>query len=121
MAWHVGTYTYSTVNGGSRTIHKLDYGIPCDPPPELIQKQIEAAKAKAILDKKRAEQAQVNAVKWLQPQATNGSAYAQYSLGLHYLSGQGCETNREQAIYWLQKAATQGDLEASNALIRLQK
>jgi hypothetical protein len=121
MAWHVGTYTYSTVNGGSRTIRKLDYGISCDPPPELIQKQIEAAKAKAILDKKRAEQAQANAVKWLQPQATNGSASAQCSLGLHYLSGRGCETNREQAIYWLQKAATQGDLEASNALTRLQK
>jgi hypothetical protein len=119
MAWHVGTYTYSTVNGGSRTIKKLDYGIPCEIPPELIKQQIEAAKARAIADKKRAEQGQVTAVKWLQTQATNGSGSAQCSLGIHYLNGQGCETNRELAIYWPKKAADQGDIEATNILARL--
>jgi TPR repeat protein len=56
-----------------------------------------------------------------QDQATNGNASAQCSLGLDYLSGQGCETNREQAIYWLQKAAEQDNLEASNKLVSLQK
>jgi TPR repeat protein len=119
MAWYVGTYTYSTVNGGSRTIKKLDYGTPCGPAPEFIQHQIEAAKAEAILNKQKAEQGQINAVRWLQSQATNGDAYAQYSLGEHYLKGQGCETNREQAVYWLKKAAAQGYLEASNKLAAL--
>ena len=74
----------------------------------------EAAQAKKFL-------IQSNAVRWLQPQATNGDASAQYSLGLHYLNGQGCETNREQAIYWLTQAANQGNQEASNKLASLQK
>ena len=121
MAWYVGTYTYTTVNGSSRTIRKLDYGIPCGPAPEFVQEQIEAARAKAILDKEKWEQGQINAVKWLQSQATNGDAGAQCSLGGHYLNGQGCETNREQAIFWLQKSAAQGDIEASNKLASLQK
>lgn len=75
--------------------------------------------AGALADKKRAEQGQVSAVKWLQPQATNGDASAQCSLGIHYLNGQGCETNRELAIYWLKKAADQGSTEASNKLVTL--
>jgi hypothetical protein len=119
MAWYVGTYTYSTINGGSRTIEKLDYGIPCDPPPELIQQQMAIAKAKAIEDKKRADEGQIKAVAWLQSQATNGIPSAQCSLGEHYLIGQGCETNREQAIYWLTQSANQGYLEASNKLASL--
>jgi TPR repeat protein len=121
MAWYVGTYAYATVNGGSRTIKKLEYGIPCGPAPEFIQQQIEAAKAKAVLDKQKAEQGQINAFHWLQSQATNGDVGAQCSLGLHYLNGQGCETNQEQAIFWLQKSAAQGDIEASNKLVSLQK
>ena len=121
MAWYVGTYTYSTVNGGSRTIKKLDYGTPCGPAPEFIEQQIEAANAKAIRDKMKTEQLQINTVHFLQDEATNGSASAQYNLGLHYLSGQGCDPNRDQAIFWLQKSASQGNLEASNKLVSLQK
>lgn len=64
---------------------------------------------------------QSNAVKWLKSQATNGDAGVECSLALHYLNGQGCETNREQAIYWLQKSAAQGNSEASNKLFTLQK
>jgi TPR repeat protein len=89
--------------------------------PEEIKAAQDVAQARAIADKKRAMQGQINAVRWLQPQATNGDASAQCSLGMHYLNGQGCETNREQAIYWLQKAAEQGNLEASNKLVSLQK
>ncbi|HZF01037.1 MAG TPA: hypothetical protein VE344_03995 [Methylomirabilota bacterium] len=62
---------------------------------------------------------QTNAVRWLQPQATNGSASAQCSLGEHYLVGLGCETNKTLAIFWLQKAAAQGDSEASNKLVKI--
>jgi TPR repeat protein len=116
MAWYVGTYTYSTVNGGSRTIKKLDYGIPCNPPAELIKRQIEAARAKSLAEKKKAEQGQIAAVKFLEPKATNGDDNAQCELGLHYLNGLGCETNRDTAIYWLQKAAAQGNLRASKKL-----
>ena len=109
---------------GGDTSELWDYGKPYVPPPltpEQIRAAQEAANARAIASKKIAEETQANAVRWLQPQATNGNASAQCRLGLHYLNGQGCETNREQAVYWLKKAADQGDAEASTVLRRLQK
>ena len=66
MAWYVGTYTCTTVNGGSRTIRKLDYGIPCDPPAELIQKKLQADRIIAQREKQKALEGQTNAVHWLQ-------------------------------------------------------
>ena len=107
---------------GGDTSELWDYGKLYVPPPltsEQIKAAQEAANARATANKKKAEQGQVNAVRWLQPQATNGDAAAQCRLGLHYLNGQRCETNREQAIYWLKKAADQGDVEASNKLATL--
>jgi len=84
------------------------------PPPPLTPEQIAARKAaqKAALQK---------SFFTIQRMATNGEVSAQYSLGLRYLTGMGCETNREQAIYWLQKAADAGDTEASNKLVSLKK
>lgn len=122
MAYYVGTYTYTTVQGASRTIRKLDYGIPCDVPQWFLDKQKELEQAELlaeIVKKQKLFIAQSNAVIWLQSQATNGDTSAQCSLGEHYLKGEGCETNREQAIYWLKKAADQGDIEASNKLVNL--
>ena len=68
---------------------------------ELIENQKIAAK--------KAEQAkfyaaQARAVLWLQTQATNGDASAQCSLGLHYLNGQGCETNVTLCIFLAAKS-----------------
>jgi hypothetical protein len=71
-------------------------------------------------EKKAMKQAiDARTVAWLFSQATNGSASAQCSLGLHYLSGQGVETNKTLAIEWLKRAADQGDIEASNKLEEL--
>lgn len=119
-ALRMGTFKVSD----SSPIEFYDCGTPYVPPPptpEQIKAAQDAAQARAIENKKRAEQGQINTVRWLQSQATNGDASAKCSLGLHYLNGQGCETNREQAIYWLTQAANQGDLEASNKLAQLQK
>ena len=103
-----------------------------EPTPEQW-KQIkdEEAKARALIEKQKAEAdkaekakiyaAQAKAIVWLQSQATNGSASAQCSLGLHYLNGQGCETNKELAVYWLTQAAERGDAEARDKLINLPK
>jgi hypothetical protein len=113
-----------TIQIGGTMFEEWDCGtsyITPPPTPEQIKAAQEAAEARAIADKKKTEQGQVNAVRWLQSQATNGDASAQYSLGLHYLNGEGCETNREQATYWLQKSAAQGYIEASNKLANLQK
>jgi hypothetical protein len=113
-----GVYTYATAIGGTSTIRKLVYGVPCDPPP-LTPQQLAAIKSKQELDKRIAEQDEISAVRQLQTDATNGNASAQTSLALHYLDGRGCETNRELAVYWLTQAAKQGDEEASNTLANL--
>jgi TPR repeat protein len=99
----------------------VTHDAPMVPPPTAAQIAAaqEAARITAARDKQRALENETNAVRWLQTQVTNGSASAQCSLGLHYLKGQGCETNREQAIYWLAQAANQGDIEASNKLATL--
>jgi hypothetical protein len=120
MAYYAGTYTYQTVNGNSRTIRKLDYGIPCDPPKELIKEIEELNRIAAQREQQKEFLAQSNAVVWLQSQATNGDAESQCSLGEHYLTGLGCNTNRTQAVYWFTQAANQGDLEASNKLAEIQ-
>jgi len=127
-AREVGVYTYQTAMGGSRTIPKLDYGVPCDIPEWFIKQQREqadaahaAAKATIEAQKKKAFELQKHAVEWLLSQATNGSASAQCSLGIHYLNGQGVETNKETAVYWLTQAANHGDIEASNTLAKLKE
>ena len=103
-------------------IDLYDCGSVYRPPPlspEQIKAAQEAAKIRAIANKKRALEGQMNAVRWLQSQATNGDVSAQCSLGEHYLAGLGCETNRDLAIQWLQKAADEGSMEASNKLSQL--
>jgi TPR repeat protein len=117
VAIRVGTHNWNDV-----PLELWDCGIPYvapPPTPEQIKAAQEAAKVRAIADKKKAMEAQANAVRWLQSQATNGDASAQCSLGEHYLAGIGCETNREQGIYWLKQASAQGDIEASNKLSTL--
>jgi hypothetical protein len=120
-----------TTNFSGHTIELWDAGMAKLTPEKIEQMKEWQAQTAAFNEKQKAktqEAAQTkkiliqsNAVRWLQPQATNGNASAQCSLGLHYLNGQGCETNREQAIYWLTQAANQGDVEASNKLAQLQK
>jgi TPR repeat protein len=83
----------------------------------LVEQQKAAAQKAA---EAKAYALQASAVRWLQSQAASGSASAQCSLGLHYLAGQGCETNQTLAVFWLQKAAAQGDIEASNKLAQIQ-
>jgi len=82
-------------------------------PPQPSQEEIDAAK---LREKQKIFLLQSNAIIWLQPQAINGDAGAQYDLAEHYLKGEGCETNRELAIYWLKQSAIKGNIEASNKL-----
>jgi len=109
---------------GDSPLQIYDCGKPYIPPPPTpaqIAAAQKAARIVALLERQKALEGQTNTVHWLQSQVTNGTASAQYSLGLHYLNGQGCETNREQAIYWITQAANQGDTEASNKLVSLKK
>ena len=84
-------------------------GIPYEPPPQpLTPAQI----------KQKIKQ-QKKTFNWIYSQATNGDVTMQCDLGEHYLSGNGTKTNRDLGIKWLQKAANQGDIEASNELMKL--
>ena len=80
---------------------------------KIQQDQIEAAQLKKFITNS-------NEVVRLKLAAWGGSAPAQYSLALHYLSGQGCETNKAIAIHWLKIASDAGDFGASNKLAKLE-
>jgi TPR repeat protein len=71
------------------------------------------------LNNSKAALAQIKVVEWLKNNVANGAASDQRALAEHYLKGEGCETNRELAIFWLQKASDQGDIDASNKLVML--
>lgn len=120
-----------TTNFLGTTIELWDAGIKPITPEQLQEMKDEEIRFQSNLQKQKMIVAEMthrnfllgqsNAVRWLQPQATNGDASAQCSLGEHYLNGLGCETNLTQGIYWLTQAANQGDLEASNKLNSLKK
>lgn len=57
-----------------------------------------------------------NVVPWLQKQAVEGYASAQYTLGLRYWRGEAVEQNETIARQWLEKAAAQSDSEAKRFL-----
>jgi TPR repeat protein len=132
VAMRVGIEKYQDQRGSvwSGVYETWDCGT--NPTPEQLKQMAdEGAAARALIEKQKAEAdkaekakiyaAQAKAIVWLQSQATNGSASAQCSLGLHYLNGQGCETNKELAVYWLTQAAERGDAEARDKLINLPK
>ena len=121
-AWYLakpaGTYTYTTVLGGSRTVHKLDYGeiwTPPTPPPPTPE-QVAAARAEA---NKRKANAEAVALKWNLDQAAKGDAYGQFRMGQRYLTGDGVETNVVLAKEMFEKAAAQGHEGAKSELARM--
>ncbi len=56
------------------------------------------------------------AYKWAIPAAEQGSAYAQYHLGLMYCLGLGSEAYPNEAFKWFRKAAAQGHWQAQSFL-----
>jgi hypothetical protein len=67
------------------------------------------AEAAAVLKKR---QMQKSLLAWQSQQASNGVARSQYQLGLRYLTGDGVESNRLEAIHWIGAAAAQDHAEA---------
>lgn len=112
MAWYAGSYTYKTINGANRTIFKLDYGVPCGPNPVLLA----AAQKQLQKDREQRRQTQLRRIQQLERDANNGDSSAQYSLGIHYMYGIGCQTNEVKGLFWLIKASSHGNLDASNDL-----
>jgi TPR repeat protein len=119
MAFYVGTYTYSTVNGSSRTIQKLDYGVPCGVPLELIKQQVEQSK----VAKEKAEQAKLaaaeKALKYNQEQADKGDPTGLLRMAERYRDGEGVEKDLTKAKDFFQKAIDAGSPSAADELKRL--
>ena len=123
LALRTGIYYYTDTQGAARSIPLYDYGVPCELlpkvplTPEQIAAQAAMAKVNAERSRRLTEEGKTNALRWLQTQSTNGGgASAQYRLGLCYLTGSGCATNRAEALRWFKIAAAAGSEDASNKL-----
>ncbi|MGA3145362.1 MAG: hypothetical protein ABSF10_20365 [Verrucomicrobiota bacterium] len=114
-ALETGTYTYSTVLGGSRTIHKLEYGTPytSPPPPPPTPEQIAAAKAKVVADKKANEE---KGLKYNQELAAKGDSYGLLRMGERYRDGDGVPKDLAKARDYFTKAVAAGSPSAADAL-----
>lgn len=99
--------------GTTRPATIYDCGTYYEPPPKPLTPEQQAAHDAAK------QAAAEKTFLLLQKQADEGSTAARYSLGLRYLNGNGCETNRTEAIRWLNLASIGGNLDASNKLASL--
>jgi TPR repeat protein len=59
------------------------------------------------------------AIKWMRMSALQGTAIAQYNLGLMFANGEGTPKNYAKAMEWLLKSANQGYLEGQTTLGRV--
>ena len=118
LAKEAGTYTYSTVLGGSRTIRKLEYGTPytTPPPPPPTPEQIVEIKAKAAAGKKASEQ---KVLKYNQELAAKGDPYGLLRMGELYRDGEGVPKDLGKARDYFTKAVAAGSPSAADELSRL--
>lgn len=112
----VGNETYETAGGGTRTVRKFDFGIPCGPPPELIARERARAAADQARWRASAERNKPAIIAWEKDQAERGVASGQYALGMRYLRGDGVEQSDALARAWVEKAAAQGHAQAKASL-----
>jgi hypothetical protein len=115
-----GTYTYRTVLGASRTIHKLDYGTIYVPPPPAPPSREQIREAKNAAAKRKADE-QSRVLKHHQELADEGDAYGQYRMGQRYLAGDGVERDLIKARDMFEKAAAQGHAEAKKELKEMER
>jgi hypothetical protein len=118
VAKPVGTYTFTTVLGASRTLNKLDYGIISTPPPPRPLTPEEQAIVKAASAKRKKDAASA-ALKFNQDLAAKGDAYGQLRMGERYRDGDGVQKDLVKSHDLLLKSAAQGDQTAAIALEKL--
>jgi len=81
--------------------------------PKLVRIEPKPDPAKVAAEK---ETVLKNTVEWERSRANEGSAWAQYKLGVRYLNGDGVEKNETTARKWLRSAAENGESQAANRL-----
>jgi hypothetical protein len=84
------------------------------PAPVYVPRPVDPEKYRASR-----EQAAQKAVEFERQRAAQDFAWAQYALGLRYLTGDRVEKNLELAHQWLEKAAKNGERQAARKLAEL--
>lgn len=125
-AKHTGAYQYTSVAGALKTVPLYDCGTEDY---DAFQKAFDIltkgaiafkeAEHKALTEKLSA--ADVKALEFQVKRAQEGSASAQYDLGIRYLDGKGVERNEDKALEWLKKSAAQDNIPAKQKLKELGK
>lgn len=120
-AMQIGTIQYTTVLGAVKTVRAFDYGTPAEDPDAKRKAAAQAAQAERDRKAKAERDAKAYAAYtlWLQQQASNGLAWAQYDLGCRYRDGKGVTADRSKAQQWIGKAAAQGHKNAKTALAEM--
>lgn len=86
------------------------------PQPAAASARRPAEAAVSALPTQSAEETRRKVVESQMRRATNGSAQAQYDLGLRYLSGDGVDKDEAKGREWLEKSAQGGNKEAARKL-----
>ncbi len=86
------------------------------PLPVVVSRPVDPAKEKAAREK-----ADQKAVEFEKKRADQDYGWAQYALGMRFLTGKGVEKDAEQARKWLEKAAKNGETQAVKKLAELDK
>jgi hypothetical protein len=122
-AIETGTYSYTTILRGQRTVAVCDFGIPCDPPPEILERQLAAARtaaeAASRAEAERQKRGAESSLRFHLAQASNGQPSAQCALGKRYLAGDGLPVDTNLALLWLTRSAAQDNREAKATLEKL--
>lgn len=85
------------------------------PKPAIVPNQ-PLVVSKAAPPKQTAEETERKVLEFQKQQAEKGSGYAQYEMGLRYLSGRGVEQDVAKGREWLEKAALNGNSDAQRKL-----
>jgi TPR repeat protein len=123
-AFESETYTYTTVLGAERTVHRLKYGTVCDvPAPSQDEVEAFAAEQKAIADAKlkSKQDADARTLKWNQEQAAQGDSFGLLRMGERYRDGNGVEKDTSKAREYLTRSAALGNDTAKDELEKLEK
>jgi len=94
------------------------------PAAPVVRRQASPPAARPVdPDKEKAaqEEADRKAVEFEKQRADQDYGWAQYALGVRYMTGKGVEKDLDQAQKWLEKAAKNGETQATKKLAELDK
>ena len=111
-----GVYTYTTVMNADRSIHCLDFGIPCDKPQWAIDAETNRPVSDAAAMRAKGE---ARALAANEASAAKNDPFGLLRMGERYRDGDGVPKDLGKARAYLTRAANAGEITASNELAAL--